>query len=407
MEKRPAKRQRFVGTAVPYCDFNVVVNWAADNKIPVNPDEKVYNPDAINFVNATDHIEASQKFISNAKVSLKNVKTGQQENREIDGVATWTPGDVMAAQGRSSVNYKGKSEKLQKIISTEQYSAMMPNIIFTTEDFIKKHPDYIETLLRCIARSSAKIKGDPNYFKTRVAALNAQVFNLEGKGPSFWAKYFDIVEENGVKLGGSRINDIADNQHLFGLDTKKPLADSVFGISYNEHAKRLQKLLPERMPTFTPVDQVIDLSFIKKMSDEIGTIKAETGNSNQTNSADTVVKANFDITFDSGSSELKPSEIAKLNEIRSLLIRASNTKVIVEGHTDNAGDSSKNIELSKSRANSVWTWLKASDESRVNINDQRIISVDGYGSMNPISGTKDAQSNEDKSKNRRVTIILK
>jgi OmpA-OmpF porin, OOP family len=394
-------------TAVPYCDFNVVVNWAADNKIPVNPDEKVYNPDAINFVNATDHIEASQKFISNAKVSLKNVKTGQTENREIDGVATWTPGDVMAAQGRSSVNYKGKSEKLQKIISTEQYSAMMPNILFTTEDFIKKHPDYIETLLRCIARSSAKIKGDPNYFKTRVAALNAEVFNLEGKGPSFWAKYFDIVEENGVKLGGSRINDIADNQHLFGLDTKKPLADSVFGISYNEHAKRLQKLLPERMPTFTPVDQVIDLSFIKKMSDEVGTIKAETGSSSQANSADTVVKANFDITFDSGSAELKPSELAKLNEIRSLLIRASNTKVIVEGHTDNAGDSSKNIELSKNRANSVWTWLKASDESRVNINDQRIISVDGYGAMNPISGTKDAQSNEDKSKNRRVTIILK
>jgi OmpA-OmpF porin, OOP family len=396
-----------VVTAVPYCDFNVVVNWAADNKIPVNPDEKVYNPDAINFVNATDHIEASQKFISNAKVSLKNVKTGQQENREIDGVATWTPGDVMAAQGRSAVNYKGKSEKLQKIISTEQYSAMMPNILFTTEDFIKKHPDYIETLLRCMARSSAKIKGDPNYFKTRVAALNAQVFNLEGKGPSFWAKYFDIVEENGVKLGGSRINDIADNQHLFGLDSKKPLAESVFGISYNEHAKRLQKLLPERMPTFTPVDQVIDLSFIKKMSDEIGTIKAETGSSSQANSSDTVVKTNFDITFDSGSAELKPSELAKLNEIRSLLIRASNTKVIVEGHTDNAGDSSKNIELSKSRANSVWTWLKASDESRVNINDQRIISVDGYGAMNPISGTKDAQSNEDKSKNRRVTIILK
>ncbi len=394
-------------TAVPYCDFNVVVNWAADNKIPVNPDEKVYNPDAINFVNATDHIEASQKFISNAKVSLKNVKTGQSESREIDGVATWTPGDVMAAQGRSSVNYKGKSEKLQKIISTEQYSAMMPNIIFTTEDFIKKHPDYIETLLRCIARSSAKIKGDPNYFKTRVAALNSQVFNLEGKGPSFWAKYFDIVEENGVKLGGSRINDIADNQHLFGLDSKKPLADSVFGISYNEHAKRLQKLLPERMPTFTPVDQVIDLSFIKKMSDEVGTIKAETGSSSQANSTDTVVKTNFDITFDSGSAELKPSELAKLNEIRSLLIRASNTKVIVEGHTDNAGDSSKNIELSKSRANSVWTWLKASDESRVNINDQRIISVDGYGAMNPISGTKDAQSNDDKSKNRRVTIILK
>ena len=91
--------------------FNVAVNWAADNKIPVNADEKVYNPDAINFVNASDHIEASQKFIANAKVSLKNVKTGQMENRDIDAVATWTPGDVMAAQGRSSVNYKGTATR--------------------------------------------------------------------------------------------------------------------------------------------------------------------------------------------------------------------------------------------------------------------------------------------------------
>lgn len=394
-------------TAVPYCDFNVVVNWAADNKIPVNPDEKVYNPDAINFVNATDHIEAAQKFISNAKVSLKNVKTGQQEQKEIDGVGTWTPGDVMAAQGRSTINYKGKSEKLLNIISTEQYSAMMPNIIFTTEDFIKKHPQYIETLLRCLARAGAKIKKDPNYFKTRTAALNAQVFNMEGKGPSFWAKYFDVVDENGVRLGGSRVNDIADARHLFGVGSNKPLAESVFGISYNEHAKRLQKLLPERMPNFTPVDQVVDLQFIKKMSDEIGEVKAETGGTPQSNTENTVVKANFDIAFDSGSAEIKPSEIAKLNEIRSLLIRASNTKIIVEGHTDNAGDSAKNIELSKARAQAIWTWLKASDESRVNINDQRIITVDGYGSLNPIAGNTTTQTNEERAKNRRVTIILK
>ncbi len=394
-------------TAVPYCDFNVAVNWAADNQIPVNADEKVYNPDAINFVNASDHIEASQKFIANAKVNLKNIKTGQSEDRTIDGVATWTPGDVMAAQGRNTINFKGKSEKLQKIISTEQYSAMMPHILFANEDFIKKHPDYVETLLRCFARAGAKIKSDPNYFSTRVAPLNAQLFAMEGKGPSFWAKYFNIVEENGIKLGGSRVNDIADNRHLFDVGGTKGLVDSVFGISYNEHAKRLQKLLPERMPTITPLDQVVDLSFIKKMSDEVGEVKAETGSASQVNSADTVVKQNFNITFDSGSAELKPAELAKLQEIRSLLIRASNTKIIVEGHTDNAGDSAKNVELSKARANAVWTWLKASDESRVNINDQRIITVDGFGALNPISGTKEAQTNEDKAKNRRVTIILK
>lgn len=394
-------------TAVPYCDWNVAVNWAADNKIPVNANEQVYNPDALNFVNATDHIEAAQKFISNAKVSLKNVQTKQTESREIDAVATWTPGDVMAAQGRNTVNYKGKSEKLQKIISTEQYSAMMPHILFANEDFIRQHRDYVETLLRCFARAGAKIKSDRNYFNNRVAPLNAQVFGMEGKGPSFWSKYFSPVDENGVRLGGSRVNDIADNRHLFGLDNNVPLAQSVFGIAYLDHAKRLQKLLPDRLPTVTPVEQVVDFSFVKTMADEAGQVTQEVYTASNDTNTGKVVEANFNIVFDSGSSNLRPSEIAKLNEIRSLLIRASNTKVIVEGHSDNAGSDAQNIPLSKSRAEAVWTWLKASDESRVNINDQRLLGVDGYGAFRPLAGTREQQTEAERAQNRRVTIILK
>lgn len=103
-----------VVTAVPYCDWNVVVNWASDNQIPVNPNEEVYDPKAINFVNAVDHIEASQKFVNNSKVSLLNKATNKKEDFQIDAVATWTPGDVTAAKDRPNVTYKGKQEKLQK-----------------------------------------------------------------------------------------------------------------------------------------------------------------------------------------------------------------------------------------------------------------------------------------------------
>ena len=400
-------RGALVVTAVPYCDWNVTVNWAADNKIPVNTSEQEYNPDAINFVNATDHIEAAQKFVSNAKVSLKNSKTGQTEEHSIDAVATWTPGDVMAAQGRGAVNYKGKQERLQKIISTEQYSAMMPHILFGNEDWIKQHREYVETLLRCFARAGAKIKSDRKYFDNRVAFLNSQVFNMADKGPSFWSKYYSPVDDNGVRLGGSRVNDIADNRHLFGLDSSKPLSESVFGIAYLDHGKRLKQLLPERLPTITPVEQVVDVSFVKTMSDEVGQVAQETGSSSQTASQDTVVKANFNINFDSGSANVKPSEIPKLQEIRSLLIRASNTKIIVEGHTDNAGDDATNIELSRKRAEAVWTWLKASDDTHININDQRKILVEGYGSYKPVAGTRESQTDADKAQNRRVTIILK
>lgn len=96
-------RGSVVVTTVPYCDWNVTVNWAVDNQIPINPDEQVYDPDAINFVNATDHIEAAQKYVANAKVSLRNRATGKSEVRPLDAVATWTPGDVMAVKKRDSV----------------------------------------------------------------------------------------------------------------------------------------------------------------------------------------------------------------------------------------------------------------------------------------------------------------
>jgi OmpA-OmpF porin, OOP family len=398
-------RGSVVVTAVPYCDWNVTVNWAVDNQIPVNPDEQVYDPDAINFVNATDHIEAAQKYAANAKVSLRNRTTGKSEERQLDAVATWTPGDVMAVKARSTVEYKGKSEKLQKIVSTKEYSYMMPNILFGNEDWLNKHRDYVKTLLRCIARSNERIKTDENYFRDRVSALNALVFNMEGMGPSFWNTYFKGQVENGVPLGGSRVNNIAEVRHLFGLDSKEPFERSIFAITYNDHGKRLQKLLPDRLPTITPVNQVIDLSFIREITDEqstTGVYQAKDVGQNQ----GTVVKANYQITFDSGSAKVKPTEINTLQDIRSLLIRATDTKVIVEGHTDNVGDDATNLRLSKARAQAVWDWLKASDPSGININDKRLENVEGYGPYRPMPGNQN-KTDEENAANRRVVIILK
>ncbi len=399
-------RGSVVVTAVPYCDWNVTVNWAADNQIPVNPNEQVYDPDAINFVNAMDHIEAAQKYVLNAKVSLRNRATGANEEHQLDAVATWTPGDVTAVKERSTVTYKGKSEKVQKIVSTKEYSYMMPHILFGNEDWLGQHREYVKTLLRCVARSNERIKTDDNYLRDRVSALNALVFNMEGKGPSFWYKYFNGVTEDGVALGGSRVNNIAEVRHLFGLDGTQPLERSIFGISYNDHGKRLQKLLPERLPTITPLASVVDLSFIKEITDERSAApvyQADIGNRATTG---TVVKSNFQLTFDTGSAKLKPSEMATMQEIRSLLIRATDTKVLVEGHTDNVGDASTNLRLSNERARSVWQWLKDSDPSGINISDKRLEGVEGYGSYRPLPNNQN-RTDVEKAANRRVVIVLK
>ncbi|HZB44774.1 MAG TPA: OmpA family protein [Pyrinomonadaceae bacterium] len=400
-------RGSVIVTAVPYCDWNIVVNWASDNQIPVNPDEQVYVPDAVNFVNATDHIEAAQKFNANAKVALRNRATGKTEQFSIDGVGTWTPGDVMVAQQRPNVNYKGKDEKLQKIVSTKEYSYMMPNILFGNEDWLRQHRPYVTTLLRCVARSNERIKTDPNYFRDRVAALNALVFNMEGMGQTFWSKYFAGVTENGVPLGGSRLNNIAEVRHLFGLGSNQPIARSIFGVTYTDHAKRLQQLLPDRLENYAPVEQVVDLSFIRDMTDESSaTAPVYQAKFEEGQNTGTVVKANYQINFPSGSAKISPSEVARLQEIRGLLIRATDTKVVIEGHTDNVGDTGTNLRLSQERARSVWQWLKDSDPTGINISDRRLEGTEGYGPYRPLPGNQNRDEAE-KAANRRVVIILK
>ncbi len=395
-----------VVTAVPYCDWNVVVNWASDNQIPVNPNEEVYDPQAINFVNAVDHIEASQKFVNNSKVSLTNKATNKKEDFQIDAVATWTPGDVTAAKDRPNVTYKGKQEKLQKIVSTKEYSYMMPHILFGNEDWLNQHRDYVKTLLRCIARSNEKIKTDDNYLKNRIAALNALMFNVEGAGPTFWYDYFKGKVENGVPLGGSRVNNLAEVKHLFGLANNLPIEQSIFGITYTDHGKRLQKILPTRLDSFAAVKDVVDLSFIKEISDEQSTTPVYQAKFEAGQNKGTVVNANYQITFPSGSAAIQSSETKVLEEIRSLLIRASDTKVILYGHTDNLGDDSVNVPLSKQRAQSVWEWLKKSDPSGVNISDNRLQTIDGYGASKPLSGNVNKDDKE-RAANRRVEIVLK
>jgi hypothetical protein len=47
------------------------------------------------------------------------------------------------------------------------------------------------------------------------------------------------------------------------------------------------------------VEQVVDISFIKMMSDEVGQVTQETYDTGQQNNAGTVVEANFNINFDS------------------------------------------------------------------------------------------------------------
>ena len=105
----------------------------------------------------------------------------------------------------------------------------------------------------------------------------------------------------------------------------------------------------------------------------------------------------YGILFDTGMSEIKPESEKELKNIINYLNVNTKEKFVIVGHTDNTGDYSANIKLSKERAESVKNYLVTIgkiDESR--------LKTEGAGQFCP---TTTNFSEEGKKLNRRVEIV--
>lgn len=102
------------------------------------------------------------------------------------------------------------------------------------------------------------------------------------------------------------------------------------------------------------------------------------------------------ISFAINSSELLNTSFTELNKWVDFLKDNPNLKVEIIGHTDSTGIESKNITLSKERAQSVKNYF-------VNNGVNNIITVEGKGSQEPITNNK---TEKGRAENRRVEIKI-
>ncbi|HEX5711125.1 MAG TPA: OmpA family protein [Sulfuricurvum sp.] len=103
------------------------------------------------------------------------------------------------------------------------------------------------------------------------------------------------------------------------------------------------------------------------------------------------------ITFDTGKANIKPNFNPVLSDIASVMSKYPETKIEVQGHTDNVGSNSDNLQLSQLRAQSVTSALSAQG-----VDSSRIKSV-GYGESMPVA-TNDTPAGREA--NRRVEIKI-
>ena len=103
------------------------------------------------------------------------------------------------------------------------------------------------------------------------------------------------------------------------------------------------------------------------------------------------------VLFETGKAVIKSESYSLLDELATMLKKYPDTRINLEGHTDNEGDDAANLTLSKNRAKAVAEYLvdKGIPLSRV--------SSDGFGESRPIVAN-DTPAN--KAKNRRVDMRL-
>lgn len=104
-----------------------------------------------------------------------------------------------------------------------------------------------------------------------------------------------------------------------------------------------------------------------------------------------------DVLFEFNKSDLVPGAARNLDPLVKALKENTEQSVIIEGHTDNIGNESYNLDLSKRRADSVKAYLM-----NHGVDGERV-STEGLGFDYPVATNN---SEAGRQQNRRVEIIL-
>lgn len=377
-------------------DWNIAMKYCSDNQIPVNNDPTTYDPNAVNWMGVDDYLKAAEIYISGQKekrpVVINGKRTGRDTTVAVDGVVTWTPGDVNAVQKRGG---------LVTLASTKDYGAQMPNAWLGCGKWLDANRKKIEGFILAASLGGDQVKSHSRAL-TYATGIAAQLYgDLTAQE---WEKYykgfnFTDVQGNIVELGGSRVFNLADNAKYFGLDGGVNKYDAV----YTTFGDIAVQSYPERLPSYRPVTEVLDLSYLTAVYSRNKNNAQMTGASEATfkkgETMSTLVSSKaVTIEFELGSARISSVSNSTLEKITRDLVVAENLLVSIDGHTDNTGNADGNLTLSQQRADAVRNWLIQKDPAFANK-----ITTRGFGQDSPIADNGTATG---RAKNRRVEIKL-
>jgi outer membrane protein OmpA-like peptidoglycan-associated protein len=372
-------------------DQDLCLSLAADNNIPVNVDESVFDPHAMNFLSTSTFVDAGQKYIAgyceNRKVMIDGKLTGDTKKVCVNGVATWTPGDEDVVRNRGG---------LVTLASTLDYYWQMPATIIGIKKWDTENRATVEAMLTAIYAGGEAVQ-ESDQALTMAAGVSALVY--KEKDAAYWASNYKGTVLSGVNIGGSFANGLADGMFLFGLTEG---SNNLMQQIYEARGEVAKALYPDLLPSYPAASAVINTSFVKAIANKATVVSAPVVPEFTPTSGPKEVVADrpWGITFQTGKSSFTPDALAVLNQLLATTQMAGGLKIEIHGHTDSKGRAELNMKLSGQRALEVKKWLM--QQAPAHYPDNRI-SVVAHGDSQALD-TNDTEAG--RAKNRRVEIKL-
>jgi OmpA-OmpF porin, OOP family len=374
-------------------DVNILLKWAGDNGIKVNPDETTYDPQAVNLIAASDFLDAPNKYITGYTEKRKMIAGGKTTGRDttvgVDAVATWTPGDV---------NVATKKGGLVTIANTRQYASQMPVQTIAIRKWANDHRTDVENMIIALAEAGDQVR---SFTEARKFAAQVSASVYQEQNADYWLKYYNGVEEQDIQglkvnLGGSAVFNLADMANTYGLGSDK--VDRYKAV-YNTFGNLMVRMYPSVMPSFLAYEKAVDKSFLLSVISNHPELLE--GKAIETKYASEITakvsSRSYHIEFETGSAIIRPDSYKMLDEIFESAVVAEGLKLGVYGHTDNNGSDEVNVPLSEKRAAAVKDYLLGKGLTAAQIETK------GYGSSKPVADNSTATG---RSRNRRVEIVL-
>ena len=410
--ENPQKLRGSLGCAViGDGDWGLMVRYAADNGIPINPDPATYDANAINVVDAPeqDFLKAAEQYFNNVTVKGLKVKdakghlTGKTIDVPITWTATWFPGDRNVV-----LHTNGK-----KVISTKEYPNQMACTLVASAKWLSQNSKTATNLLTACYIAGNQIKQYPQWFDY-ACQLAPKVFYPNGDASEKyedWLKYAvpgGAPMKNGdgatIMVGGTQMASLKDAQKYYGTKGGNAVYQSVYeyfsgvlkdlnpcDIMGNTHGKLIS------------YENAVDLTYLKAVNLNGSVAGVSTPYDYSKNSSKVFAKRAWKIEFAVGSANITPASKHLLDQIYDQIVIAGNATVGVSGHTDNTGNADANVTLSLARAKAVRDYLiqKSNDAF-----PSERFRVTGLGSTEPVDPTANNNSASARQKNRRVEISL-